>query len=73
MTTVLHHQHGRGCPTVTVGNRPVFRLASYRRRLQRERRALAHRVARLRQALFAIARQRRKIERLQKQIRRLEP
>ncbi len=73
MTTVLHHQHGCVLPTVPVGNRLGLQLASYRRRLHREKRALAHRIAQFRQACYGIARQRRKIERLQKQIRRLEP
>jgi hypothetical protein len=73
MTTVLHHQRGRGCPTVQISKRNGLRLASYRRRLHREKRALARLIAQFRQACFAIARQRRKVERLQKQIRRLEP
>jgi predicted RNase H-like nuclease (RuvC/YqgF family) len=49
------------------------RLAKCRRRLHRERRALAQRVAQLRQAWHALAKRRRGLEQLEKQIAHLEP
>lgn len=48
------------------------RLMKCRRRLQRERRALARRLVRLRQAWHGISERRRGLERLEKQIARME-
>ncbi len=61
-------QHRRG---MSKGH--ARRLAKCQRRLHRERRALAHRVAQLQRAWHVLSKRRRGLERLEKQIAQVEP
>ncbi len=56
-----------------MSKKHMRRLTNCRRRLQREERALSQRVAWLRHAYQVIAKQRRRVERLIKQLHRLQP